>query len=202
MISKDYEQRVERGWDDETGVVLVSGAVIQQGRGHANYGASPRNPTPRALHVRPDNRSGLISARCLVIPRAPAPRRLHKQPARDFLLTVIVAVSSSGYLVRVLRPLSLDGSGRGAHGAGGQGGYRGRGREAVLTPRARGARGLGEEEKRAERVMTFVRWLGRCVCVGDRRAARWATHEWGVCVWTVWELDTRRRRGGLHRVGK
>ena len=45
---------------------------IQPGRGHDRCEASPRNPTPRALHVRPDNRSGLISARCLLAPRARA----------------------------------------------------------------------------------------------------------------------------------
>ena len=156
MISKDYEQRVERGRETtRRGVVLVSGAVTcNKGRGHDRYEASPRNPTPRVLYTFAPTLAPASSQ--LDDSSRPEPPRnddlfitaRDRQPARHVLLTVVVAVSSSGYLVRVLRPLSLEGSGRGAHGAGGQGGYRGRGREAVLTPRARGARGLGEEEKR------------------------------------------------------
>ena len=70
------------------------------------------------------------------------------QAARQhFLLTVVVAFPSSGFVFLALRPLpSIDRSGRGTQGAESRVGYRRGRREGGRAPRA--GRGLGKREAR------------------------------------------------------
>ena len=152
MISKDYEQggkkRRGRSVSERRAVLLhnrVAGMTITRARHEI---PPPPCSTRSPRHSLGPHLSSMPSAHPAPARRRFTPPHVTSKPARDVLLTVVVAFFSSGYMVLVLRPLSLGGSGRGAHGACGQGGYRGWGREAVLTPRARGFRGLGEEEKR------------------------------------------------------